>query len=439
MNDLPLELLSMIVHELWEDSPGPSDRGPRLTHPKTKSKDNLLINLRSVRLVCKSFRHAATHLFGETFFQVRWVSLSRKSLSDLTAISELPQYARYLHTVRVSTVNFDHQLHDQGETVPLLSKALANFQPTLRSILFSLKCSERYKECQDEAKTVTTVRNALLHSEIQPCRLRIYTNKPSVLTLPNARLQDAHLKNMSSLRCLKLDFLNESIVDSEIHQNLAHGTIARYIAGMPQLENVSIYFAKEIWYRTPLGQILGTGVIKNLKSLRICGFNCREKELIDFLHRHRSTLVSLEIADFKLRNGQWVNVFEAISDKSSVEKLVFRRLWDKHEVFSHSDDSFQGFIREEIDTVNWSRIATLREESDLGLEPVELGETGTFISFPEDLLYDEENIEDDDDVVNPIPYFAHELLHPGISGRPEEDIRSEDGTTGSTTTSGDFQ
>ncbi|KAF2472937.1 uncharacterized protein BDR25DRAFT_12700 [Lindgomyces ingoldianus] len=435
MDDLPLELLSMIVEELWEDSPDATGRGPRLTHPKTKSKDNLLINIRSVRLVCKAFRHAAANLFGETFFQVRWVSLSRKSLLDLAAISELPEYVRHIHTLRISTVKFDRELDNQGEALELLSKALAKLQPKLRSILFSLKCSQRSRDCQDEIKVIHIVRNALLHSEVQPARLRVYTNKPSALALPDPELQDAHMKNMESLRCLKLDFLNESTVDSEIHQNLTRGTIARYIAGMPQLQNVSIYFASEIWYRTPLNQILGKAVIKNLKSLRICGFNCRENEMMNFILRHRDTLRSLEIADFKLRNGLWRNIFTAIREKTYVEKLVFRRVWDKQEVFSLSDESFQGFTRSEIELVDWDKIATQREDSDLDLEPVELGETGMFISFPEDLLYDPEDIGDDEDVVNPIPYFAHELLHPGISGQTGEHEGSEDGTTESTETS----
>lgn len=412
MDSLPLELLSMIVDELWDDPPYGPDRGPRLTHPKTKSKDRLLINLRSVRLVCKAFAHAAAGLFGETYFQVRWVSLSQTSLSDLLALSQLPQYARHVHTLRIDALKLDHQLDESGETMVMLAKALTNMETTLRSILLSLKCSRKSEECIDERKVVDTVRSALLHSRVQPARLRVYTNRPKVFCLPNPKLHLAHSVNMQHLTCLKLDFLNATTVDPEIHQALSRGTIARFIGAIPQLQHLSVYFASEIWYRAPLRALLGEAPIERLKSLRICGFNSRETEMNDFLLRHKHTLQSLEIVDFKLRNGKWRNVFRTLCDETALETLHMRRVWDRDEVFLLSDTTFQTFTRAEFDVADWDKIASSREDGNLDLEPMELGETGTYITFPEDLLYDDEDV-DDDDVVNPLPYFAHELLHPG--------------------------
>lgn len=434
MDDLPLELLSMIIEQLWEDSPDPPDRGPRLTHPKARTKDKLLINLRSIRLVCKSFRHAAANLFGETFFQVRWVSLSQSSLLDLIAVSETPQYARHVHSLRISAIDFDPQLDKQGEGMRMLAKAFKNFESSLKSILLSLKCSERSRDCQDEMRIIDTVRSALFRSNVQLSRLRIYTNRPGALALASPQLRNFHSVSMQNLTCLKLDFLNDTTVDAEIHETLSRGTVARFVIAMPQLQRLSIYFANEIWYRTPLKKLLGDTVITNLKSIRMCGFNCRESELTDFLLLHRHTLESLEFADFKLRNGKWRNIFKTIREEMSLEMLLFRRVWDREEVFSLSDEWFQGFTRVEFDVVDWDILATSREESDLDLEPVELGETGMFISFPEDLLYDADDA-DDEDVVNPIPYFAHELLHPGHPRCEGDDHSFEDGTMDSSTSS----
>ncbi|OCK84172.1 hypothetical protein K432DRAFT_414177 [Lepidopterella palustris CBS 459.81] len=430
MDKLPVELLSIIIEQLWEEPP---DRGPRLTHPRARSSDALLINLRSVRLVCKGFCKAASNIFGETYFQVRWVSMSRKSLLDLIEISESTKFGCHVHTLRISAVRFDKQLHDEGQSVLLLSKALKNLDGKLTSTMLSIKCSERTQGCQDEAKIMEAVTHALFRSKVQLSRLRIYTNKPSILTIPSDTLRTPHTRNMQHLRSLKLDFLNASTLDTETHQMLSQGSISRFLNTLPSLQSLSIFFASEIWYRTPLNKIFGSGTHKNLTTLRLCGFNAREAELSNFLIRHHEKLRSLELADFKLRNGQWRSVFSTIRYRLSLERLWFRRIWDRLEAFSLSDESFQGYVRSDFDNVDWDSIASPRENSDLDLEPVQLGETGMFITFPEDLLYDPDDVDDDDNV-NPIPYFAHELLHPGHAGHDvdiDDDDDMDDPGTGS--------
>ncbi|KAF2683973.1 hypothetical protein K458DRAFT_418294 [Lentithecium fluviatile CBS 122367] len=434
MDTLPLEILSMVMEQLWSDPTYSPSRGPRLTHPKAKSKDKLLTNLRSARLVCKAFCHAASSLFGEMYFQVIWVSLSHNSLSNLLALSGLPQFARHIHTLRIDAVKFDHGLHESGENMVMLAKALRNLETTLKSILLSLKCSRSSEDCLDETKVAGAVRNALLHSRVQPARLRVYTNRPEVFCLPNSQLHLAHAVNMQHLTCLKLDFLNATTVDPEIHQALSKGTIARFIDAIPQLQNLSIYFANDIWYRAPLNLLLGEGRIKSLKSIRLCGFNSRQNEMNDFMMRHKDTLQSLEIVDFKLRNGSWRDVFRVIHEQTNIETLQIRQVWDRDEVFLLSDSNHQVFARTELETVNWDSIATSRNDSNLDLEPMELGRTGTYVTFPEDLLYDEDDVEDDD-LVNPLPYFAHELLHPGHHGSGGMYAGSDDGLSGSLTAS----
>lgn len=422
----------MIIDHLWDDPPHSPARGPRLTHPKARSKDRLLVNLRSVRLVCKAFAHAAANLFGETYFPVRWVSLSRNSLSDLLALSEHPQYARHVFTLRIDALNLDLQMHEEGKSMVMLAKALGNFEPTLTSILLSLKCSRKSEECTKETKVMDTVRSALLHARVQPARLRIYTNRPKVFCLPNVQLHLAHTVNMQHLTSLKLDFLNATTVDPEVHQALSRGTIARFISCIPHLQHLSIYFASEIWYRAPLRALLGHSPLSHLQSLRICGFNSREHELTDLLLRHQDSLQSLELADFKLRNGKWRNVFKAIREQASsaLDTLQLRRLWDRDEAFFLSDSTFESLTRAEFESMDWARVAAPREDAVLDLEPVELGETGTFITFPEDLLYDSDNVEGGD-AVNPLPYFAHELLHPGHDGLVGVDGGEDDGASGS--------
>ncbi|KAF2713347.1 hypothetical protein K504DRAFT_461881 [Pleomassaria siparia CBS 279.74] len=414
MDDLPLELLSMIIDQLWQDSPDAPDRGPRLTLPKAKSKDELLINLRSIRLVCKTFRNAAAGLFGETFFQVRWVGLSRKSLEELVTVSRLPHYVRYIHCLRISAVGFDHELDRSGEAMRILATACKNLATNLNSILFSLKCDERSRDCQNETRTLDIVRAALFQSNVQPSRLRIYTNKPLALALSTPQLDAFHAMSMANLTCLKLDFLNSTAVDKETHQALSQGTIAAFIAGMPALKRLSIYFASEIWYRVPLRMVLGEGKWPHLNMLRLCGFSCRENELSSFLVRHACTLATLELSDFKLRAGQWRSVFKPIQSELALESFRIRRIWDRDQVFAPSASIFHNFTGPELKSAKWDELAVRREEDgDLDLEPVELGETGMFISFPEDLLYDSDHVDDEDNV-NPIPGFVGELLHPGL-------------------------
>ncbi|OCK99802.1 uncharacterized protein K441DRAFT_626830 [Cenococcum geophilum 1.58] len=412
MNGLPAELLVMIIDQLWED---PSDYGPSPSSSYTNPIDSLLINLRSVRLVCKGFREAASNIFEETYFQTRSVSLCRKSLLDLIKISESAKFSRHVCTLRIRAIRFDRHLHENGLGVSLLSKALKNLDGTVRSVMMSVSCPNKLRDCRDEAKIMEATIYAICRSKIQLSHLTVNTNKPNVVMLPTDNLRSSHARNMQHLRSTRLEFLNSSSLDTEIHQILAHGSIDKFINAMPLLQELSIHFTSEIWYRAPLSRILGTATQRNLKTLRLCGFNAREIELVDFLIHHRNTLRSLELADFKLRNGQWRHVFSALHDRLSLEKLWFRRIWDRDEVFQNSSESLQGYIRGDSDFVDWDSIVSPRDNSDDDLEPIQLGVSGIFISFPEDLLYDPDDV-DDDDGVNPIPFFAHELLHPGLSG-----------------------
>ena len=139
--------------------------------------------------------------------------------------------------------------------------------------------------------------------------------------LPTDNPRSSHARNMQHLRSTRLEFLNSSSLDTEIRQILAHGSIDKFINAMPLLQELSIPFTGEIWYRTPLSRILGTATQRNLQTLRLCGFNARESELVDFLIHHRNTARPLELADFKLRNGQWRHVFSALRNRPSLEKL----------------------------------------------------------------------------------------------------------------------
>lgn len=402
----------MIIDQLWED---PSDYGPFPSSSDTNPIDFLLINLRSVRLVCKGFCEAASNIFEETYFRTRSVSLCRKSLLDLIKISESAKFSRHVCTLRIRAIRFDRHLHENGLAGSLLSKALENLDGTVRSVMMSVSCPDKSRDCRDEAKIMEATIYAICRSKIQLSHLTVNTNKPNVIMLPTDNLRSSHARNMQHLQSTRLEFLNSSSLDTEIHQILVHGSIDKFINAMPLLQELSIHFTSEIWYRAPLSRILGTATQRNLKTLRLCGFNARESELVDFLIHHRNTLRSLELADFKLRNGQWRHVFSALRDGLSLEKLWFRRIWDRDEVFQNSNESLQGYICGDSDFVDWDSIVSPRENSDDDLEPIQLGGSGIFISFPEDLLYDPDDV-DDDDGVNPIPFFAHELLHPGLPG-----------------------
>lgn len=413
MNDLPIELLVMIIDQLWED---PLEHGLFPPSSDINPVNSLLSSLRSVRLVCKSFREAASNIFGETYFQTRSVSLSPKSLLDLIKISESAHLSRHILTVKVKAIKFDRRLYGNGLGVSLLAKALKNLDGRVRSVAMSISCPDKLRGCQDEAKIMEATIYAIFLSRIQLSHLTVNTNRPSVIMLPTSNLRSSHSRNMQRVRSTRLEFLNSSSLDTEIHQILAHGSIHKFINAMPLLQELSIHFTSEIWYRAPLSRILGTATQGNLETLRLCGFNARESELVKFLVHHRNTLRSLELSDFKLRNGQWRHVFSALRDRLSLEKLWFKRIWDREEVFLASSDSVQGYICGGSDFIDWDSVVSPRDNSDEDLEPIQLGDSGVFISFPEDLLYDPDDA-DDDDVINPIPFFAHELLHPGLPGQ----------------------
>ena len=207
MNGLPAELLVMIIDQLWED---PSDYVSFPSSSDANPIDSLLINLRSVRLVCKGFREAASNIFGETYFQTRSVSLCRKSLLDLIKISESAKFSRHVSTLRIGAIRFDRHLHENGLGVSLLSKALKNLDGTVRSVMMSISCPNKLRDCRDEAKIMEATIYAICRSKIQLSHLTVNTNKPNVVMLPTDNLRSSHARIMQHLRSTRLEFLNSS-------------------------------------------------------------------------------------------------------------------------------------------------------------------------------------------------------------------------------------
>jgi hypothetical protein len=124
MENVPNEVLTQIVESLEEDADW------ELCCSSPLDTDPFLANLRSVRLVCRGFKAAAAHIFGETYFSCREVILEKSSLETLRSIAKHKELCKFVTHLTVNTYQFPAELTEWSTFRSHISREVANEHAT---------------------------------------------------------------------------------------------------------------------------------------------------------------------------------------------------------------------------------------------------------------------------------------------------------------------